>query len=376
MLIPFQFSQPMKLIYLFVLTLLIPIMGQGQQLSLLTGLDTTIKETSGLIYTNQRLITHNDSGGEAALYEIDINTGNTSRKVTISNATNVDWEDICFDSNYIYIGDIGNNSGTRTDLKVYKVSLSDYLTTTSNTVTAEVINYNYADQTSFTSSTVFTNFDAETLISFGDKLYIFTKNWGDSKTKIYSLSKTPGTYQISKIDSFDSQGLVTGGDYNSASNAILLTGYTFASPFIIEIKDFSATNFSGGTITRDVLQTPSGKSFQIESIAAININQYYLSAEESTTGSSGLYQLETSNPLEIDEFENGNTFMYPNPASNSISIETNYLSKTEIYDMRGVLRKSSSKKQINISDLSKGLYILKIKNTENNRVFIKKLIVN
>lgn len=346
MLIPFQFSQPMKLIYLFVLTLLIPIMGQGQQLSLLTGLDTTIKETSGLIYTNQRLITHNDSGGEAALYEIDINTGNTSRKVTISNATNVDWEDICFDSNYIYIGDIGNNSGTRTDLKVYKVSLSDYLTTTSNTVTAEVINYNYADQTSFTSSTIFTNFDAETLISFGDKLYIFTKNWGDSKTKIYSLSKTPGTYQISKIDSFDSQGLVTGGDYNSASNAILLTGYTFASPFIIEIKDFSATNFSGGTITRDVLQTPSGKSFQIESIAAININQYYLSAEESTTGSSGLYQLETSNPLEIDEFENGNTFMYPNPASNSISIETNYLSKTEIYDMRGVLRKSSSKKQI------------------------------
>lgn len=365
----------MKLIYIFLLAFLLPILGQAQQLNLLTSLDNTIKETSGLIYTNQKLITHNDSGGEAALYEIDINSGNVIRKVTVSNATNIDWEDISFDDNYIYIGDFGNNSGTRTDLKVYKISLSDYLTTSNNIVTAAVINYNYVDQTSFTNSTFSTNFDAETLISFGDKLYIFTKNWEDKKTNIYSLSKTPGTYQITKIDSFDSQGLVTGGDYNSESNSILLTGYTFFSPFIIEIKNFSATNFSGGTITHDVLQIPTGKSFQIESVAAININQYYLSAEESSTGSSGLYQLETSNPLGINEFENKSTFIYPNPAFNFISIEAKYLSKTEIYDMTGVLQKSSSRKQIDISDLSKGLYILKIKNIKNNRFIIRKLIV-
>jgi hypothetical protein len=31
------------------------------------------------------------------------------RTVAITNATNVDWEDIAQDASYIYIGDIGNN---------------------------------------------------------------------------------------------------------------------------------------------------------------------------------------------------------------------------------------------------------------------------
>ncbi len=80
-----------------------------------------IAETSGLVFFDNRLITHNDSGGMNALYEINTGTGNISRTVTIQNATNVDWEDICTDNDYIYIGDFGNNNGNRTNLKIYKV---------------------------------------------------------------------------------------------------------------------------------------------------------------------------------------------------------------------------------------------------------------
>ena len=145
----------MKLIFTWITITIFPSLIYGQKLTLVTALADSIKETSGLIYLNQKLITHNDSEGRAALYEIDTVSGNVTRSVALSNAT---------------------------------------------------------------------NFDAEALISYGDSLYIFTKNWGDKWTNIYALPKTPGTYQISKADSINAQGLVTGASYNPLSKTILFVG--------------------------------------------------------------------------------------------------------------------------------------------------------
>ena len=89
---------------------------QGQDLTRLTSLDSTVFESSGLVYLNHRLITHNDSGDEPALYEIDTINGEVLRKVILRGALNRDWEDICADSKYIYVGDFGNNYGSRKDL--------------------------------------------------------------------------------------------------------------------------------------------------------------------------------------------------------------------------------------------------------------------
>src|SRR5690606_14700262 len=77
-----------------------------------------LDETSGLLFYNNTFITHTDSGGKAELYEVNPTTGAITRTVEITNATNGDWEDIAQDSTHIYIGDIGNNSGDRTDLKI------------------------------------------------------------------------------------------------------------------------------------------------------------------------------------------------------------------------------------------------------------------
>jgi hypothetical protein len=68
-----------------------------------------LDENSGLIFYNGNIITHNDSGDQANLYEISASTGAIIRTVAITNATNMDWEDIAQDASYIYIGDIGNN---------------------------------------------------------------------------------------------------------------------------------------------------------------------------------------------------------------------------------------------------------------------------
>ena len=114
-----------------------------------------VSETSGLIYYNNELITHNDSGNTAELYVINILNGSLTRTISVTNATNIDWEDIAQDDQYIYIGDIGNNNGNnngnRTDLKFYRILKTDF--DTSNVVTADIINYSYADQSDFTAST-------------------------------------------------------------------------------------------------------------------------------------------------------------------------------------------------------------------------------
>ena len=83
-------------------------------------LPQTVKETSGLLVVDGKIITHNDSGDAANLYELDSVTGNLLRTINITNATNVDWEDIALDDTHIYVADIGNNNGNRTDLTIYK----------------------------------------------------------------------------------------------------------------------------------------------------------------------------------------------------------------------------------------------------------------
>jgi hypothetical protein len=351
-----------------------PLMAQGQELIFLTALHDSLRETSGLIYLNQKLITHNDSGGKPALYEIDSISGEIIRTVVISNATNVDWEDICYDSTYLYIGDFGNN-GSRTDLRIYRLPILSYLTTVNDTVTVDTIQFNYSDQTDFTPNQFSTNFDAEALVSFNDSLYIFTKNWGNNWTNIYALPKTPGNYQISKVDSINAQGLVTGATYNSVSKTMLLIGYTFVSPFIIEISNFTFNEFSSGTIKRYLIPPPPDFSFQMEGITSLSQNQYYITAEEFPPLKSALYRLDTDQLSGLEYHEEITSLIYPNPTSDFVHIKYDNLSTVEIYDLIGVLQKISSNEQIYISDLRKGVYIVIIKNSSGDKSIAKKMII-
>ncbi|MBN1651957.1 MAG: T9SS type A sorting domain-containing protein [Bacteroidales bacterium] len=347
-----------KIIKRLGLILLFPMGLFGQDLTELTTLNSTINETSGLIYLNEKLITHNDSGGEAALYEIDTLTGAINRKVVIENAQNSDWEDICFDDTYIYIGDFGNNSGARTDLKIYRIAISDYMSTTNDTVSSETIQFSYADQVDYTPTSNASNFDAEALISFEDKLYIFTKNWNDYQSNVYALSKTPGTYQIDKTGHLTTQGLITGATFNTTTNTLLLSGYLF-SAFVIEIHSFTNDQFSSGTMDKYAIQ-PTG-SFQIESITPLNEKQYYLSSEENSSGASKLYRLKSKNYLAVSD---PNPFsaelVYPNPATNQIRINSSGLIRVDFFDFRGARVKTANSHEIDLSDLEAGVYMLKI----------------
>lgn len=338
-----------------------------------------LSESSGLLFLNGKIITHNDSGGESALYEIDSTTGNYTRKVVVANASNVDWEDITNDSNFIYIGDFGNNGGNRTNLRVYRVSISDYLNTPNDTVYADTIRFSYANQTDFTYSPQQTNFDCEAIASIGNSLYLFTKNWVNAKTYVYALPKTPGTYSTPILDSIFVQGLITGADYHIPTDRLILCGYT-QYPFVVEMNNPLGGSFGQNNFVRYNLSVPS--LIQLEAIVAFGDNQYYLTAESFQGVNVRLYRLNGTNGLaELHDLDIEKLAIFPNPSNGNFQIKipnSNEEINLNIFTASGELVSRDFVKKDNLitvhNQLNSGIYLIQI--TTKTEIQYLKLVVN
>lgn len=244
--------------------------------ALKSNLNAALLENSGLIFWNNRIWTHNDGGNSTALFELDT-TGTIIRTVNVTNAVNVDWEDIAQDENYVYVGDFGNNaSGNRQDLTIYKIAKADLQA--GNNVTASLIQFNYADQTDFTAvpgNT--TDYDCEAMIVYNGNVYLFTKQWTALGTSVYQLPTTPGTWTAQKTGSNAAPaGLVTGADVSPAQRSVALCGYTSGGArFLYLLYDFTGTDFFSGN-KRFVTMSGFG---QTEGIAFKNPEYIFVSRE-------------------------------------------------------------------------------------------------
>ena len=235
-----------------------------------------IKESSGLIKVDNNLWTLNDSGGKAELYQVDEKTGHIVKTLKIKNAYNRDWEDIAFDDNYVYIGDFGNNRGNRKDLKIYKIPRASLRTQKS--VRAETIHFSYSDQKDFKSRLLKNNYDCEAMIAYHGKLYLFSKNWQNQKTRLYELSTTSGRHKAKYISTFNIDGMVTGATINRELNIMLLTTYSsLLNVHVWAFTNFKDNNLFGGNAKR--LNFRSSLQGQVEGITFINNYKAYLSSE-------------------------------------------------------------------------------------------------
>lgn len=352
-----------------------PIAGFTQNVQLLTPLESAVSESSGLVYLNGKIITHTDSGGEAKLFEIDSTTGNVLRSVTILNATNTDWEDIAADETYIYIGDFGNNNGNRTNLRIYRILQSDYFESENDEAVAEVITFNYSDQTDFTSAPFSTNYDAEAMISYQDSLYIFTKNWGDNHTNVYAVSKQPGDYALERGASLAVGGMVTGADYHENSGKLILIGYTLVNPFVFLLSEFPEGQFFEGEIENYNLQMPSGYAYQIEGVTQFSPNHYFLTSEASFLGESGLFSL-IHIPVGIEEVKEVEFSVSPNPATDFLTVNINEKITLKLFNSAGKLVREEDENTMNVSDLSRGAYLLEIRGSGNKLLATERIILN
>ncbi|MBW6492442.1 MAG: hypothetical protein K0B15_14760 [Lentimicrobium sp.] len=253
-------------------------------------LPSIINETSGLIYWNGGLWTHNDSGNLPEIYKIDTITGQVLQTVTLAGVTNIDWEDIAQDDTRIYIGDFGNNLGNRTDLKVYSIPKSKIPDEGDTEIQSEIINFGYGDQQTFERLNRNNDFDSESLFVLGDSLYLLTKNWVNLKTRLYSLPKSPGTYVVYPKDSLMADGLITGADVLE-DGEIILIGYKNYKPFIWLLFDFEGDNFFGGNKRRIDFKGDLGK--QTEGIAYTFGNNVFISSERSSVNAAKLFKINT-----------------------------------------------------------------------------------
>lgn len=325
----------------------------SQGLTHIADLPISLKESSGLLYLNNSVISINDSGNDPNLYSVNPITGNILREVNIANTNNVDWEDLAMDESFIYIGDFGNNNGNRTDLKIYKISINDYLL--NDTVSSEVIEFSFSDQLDFNQNPFATNHDAEALIAYGDSLYVFTKNWIDSKCNVYSVAKDPGSFVISKIDSFNTNGYVSAADFNVDDSTVILSSYDFNSAKLIELKNFKKGQFFSGSITNHQLIPLTGYSIQFEGVCFENSSNYFISSEQFLNDKSALYSfLSPTNNLDEEAFKQPEIF--PNPSSGIIYFQNLNNEKVVIKDLLGNTLRVATENYVDLSALPKGIY--------------------
>ena len=250
-----------------------------------------VHETSGLFFHNGRLWTHNDSGGKPILYGLDTTTFEVVQRITLANAKNKDWEDVCTDGEAVYVGDFGNNKGKRKNLRIYTFPLKDIPNEGDVTLTVDSIRFSFADQTSFDYKRQEHDYDCEAMFVTDDYLFLFSKGWATGTTRLYRLSKTPGTQVAEVVNGFDSKGLVTGADYNPESGILVIVGYVnkIWLPFLYLIYDFDDM---GTNLSNRRFELHNYLGCQTEGICFYDKGKCFLSAETSPTSTSRVFTID------------------------------------------------------------------------------------
>ncbi len=235
-------------------------------------LNTQLREPSGVIAWEGDLWTHVDNT-DSHLYRLDSATGAIIGEYLLEGVTNTDWEEIDQDSDYIYLGDFGNNaSGNRTDLHILRIEKSSLL---NGIPSIDTIWFTYSDQQDFSpAGPNQTEYDCEAFVVFSDGIYLFTKQWLSGNTTLYSLPKTPGNHTAVKISSYHVGGLITGATGKESDGQVVLCGYTgILQPFLCLLYDYEAHDLLSGNKRVIHLNLPF---HQVEGIATGSMHEYYL----------------------------------------------------------------------------------------------------
>jgi WD40 repeat protein len=252
----------------------------------LYSLPKKLKEVSGITYfpKNNLIYTLEDSGNKNAIYALN-SDGKLAKTITITNATNVDWEDITKDKNdNIYIGDFGNNDNERKDLCIYKVAKNEL---DKDMAVAEYkVSFSYPEQTEFPPKKKEMFYDVEGFFEHENYFYLFTKNRSknfDGTVFIYKILNAAGTQKATRIGEFK-----TCDNYNHC----VLTSATISPDGkkvvvlshdkIVLFKDFKGDLFHKGTQTEIKLD-----HFSQKEAIVFKDNSTLLIADEKTNKVGG-----------------------------------------------------------------------------------------
>ena len=257
----------------------------------LAELPKEVEETSGLFFHNGRLWTHNDSDGKPMLYALDTTTFEVVQRITLANVKNRDWEDVCTDGETVFVGDIGNNKGSRKNLRIFMFPLSAIPAEGDTVIPVDSILFRFADQTNFEKRKHEHDYDCEAMFADKDCLYLLSKGWATGTTRLYRLPKTPGNHVAEVVNAFDSHGLITGADYDRENRILVVVGYVknIWKPFMYIIFDFDEHGEKLSNYRFEMSQLVGG---QTEGICFFKDGICFVSAETSPTMTSRVFEVD------------------------------------------------------------------------------------
>jgi len=241
-------------------------------------LSAKVNEQSGLVWYQQMFWIDNDSDCAASLFAYN-KAGLLKKEVQLRDAKNRDWEDMAEDSTYIYIGDFGNNFGNRRNLRVLRLRKSEISADSIAVVDSEKLKFEWADQTDFSKRKQTHDFDCEAFLAYGDSLFLFSKNWSNHKTRLYTMFKDTTYQRLKPNNEFDVDFMVTGADIRSDGKMVALVGYKDFHSYMMILYKYTGTDFFGGKQLRVDLNS-LGRA-QTEGIVFANNDSLYISTEQT-----------------------------------------------------------------------------------------------
>jgi len=250
-----------------------------------------LDESSGIAMTTSgKIWSHNDSGNKKKLYCFDTN-GTMLRDISITNAKNVDWEDLAMDSQKnLYICDVGNNNNKRNNQTIYRIP--DPESFDQDTLSAEIIRFSFEDQSEYPPSQSERQYDIEAVIWHNDSLFLFSKDRTtpfSGYTKMYKIPALPGTH-VAKyagsryLGNSISSARVTSADIHPESGKLVL----LVNNRLIVFSDYPGNRFFEGKVTEYPFAKLPG---QVEAILFQSETKLYMT-EEGIGGTPGfLYEI-------------------------------------------------------------------------------------
>lgn len=233
----------------------------------------SVKESSGLDFFGEKLYTFNDSGNTSEIFEIDKTSGKILKTI-VTNLKNKDWEALTNDGENFYIGDFGNNAGTRKDLKIYKIPFENDSVQLDS---VKIIPFYFPEQQDFVPKNLNTDFDAEATIFLNGKIHLFTKEWKSKSVTHYSIDPEITEKQTAeKLETFKTGFAVTDAAY--FDKKLYLVGYTKGAEVYLQI--FNETE-SGIFFSSKPVKYFLGSAFSIGQIEGIAVDEsgIYISGE-------------------------------------------------------------------------------------------------
>ena len=187
-----------------------------------------VVEASGLVASRENpgvLWAHNDSGDSARIFAMT-KTGEHLAEFYLAGVSAYDWEDMALgpgpeaNVDYLYLGDIGDNAGSRETVIIHRVE-EPFLPTDIQELPSEPLVLEYPDGPH----------DAEALLSdpsTGD-LYIVAKVWkGEAGVYRYPAPHNPGEPYVLEALAPIPFELATAGDISPSGDYLIIRSYVHA----------------------------------------------------------------------------------------------------------------------------------------------------